>query len=200
MRKIVGDRIILRDFMESDIEKRIYWELIETEWQLWDGPWEYENKTEEEKNIDLNRYTKIMKKWVKKFADMPDDAVRTGFQITENCSGEYIGWVNSYRIDKDYNIAEDGAMTAIGIDIPALAARGKGYAKTALILFIRYLREHGANEIYTQTWSGNVRMIGLAQKLGFEECKRKTNLRFVRGEYYDGLSFRLNFEKFDSLN
>jgi len=200
MRKIVGDRIILRDFMESDIEKRIYWELIETEWQLWDGPWEYENKTEEEKNTDLNRYTKIMKKWVKKFADMPDDAVRTGFQITENCSGEYIGWVNSYRIDKDYNIAEDGAMTAIGIDIPALAARGKGYAKTALILFIRYLREHGANEIYTQTWSGNVRMIGLAQKLGFEECKRKTNLRFVRGEYYDGLSFRLNFEKFDSLN
>jgi len=52
MRKIVGDRIILRDFMESDIEKRIYWELIETEWQLWDGPWEYENKTEEEKNTD----------------------------------------------------------------------------------------------------------------------------------------------------
>jgi len=135
-----------------------------------------------------------MRKWVSRFEDIPDCTARTGFQIAEKCSGEYIGWVNSYRVDADFNIAKDGAGVAVGIDIPALSARGKGYAKAALILFIRYLREHGANEIYTQTWLGNTRMIGLAQKLGFEECKRKPNLRLVRGEYYDGLTFRLNLK------
>ncbi|HOP10425.1 MAG TPA: GNAT family protein [Oscillospiraceae bacterium] len=200
MIEFVGDKIILRDFIESDIEKRVFWETGETEWQLWDGPWEYENKTEEEKKAELSRYVETMRKWVKKFADMSDDAMRSGFQIAEKCSGEYIGWVNSYRINEDFNAAKNGEMTAVGIDISALSARGKGYAKAALILFIRYLLEQGVNEIYTQTWSGNTRMIGLAQKLGFEECKRKPNLRFVRGEYYDGLTFRLNFEKFDLLN
>lgn len=29
---IVAKDIILRDFIESDIEKRIYWEKVETEW------------------------------------------------------------------------------------------------------------------------------------------------------------------------
>lgn len=38
--------IILRDFKESDIEKKIYWKTVETEWQLWDGPWEHEGKSE----------------------------------------------------------------------------------------------------------------------------------------------------------
>ncbi len=23
----------------ADIEDRIYWETVETEWQLWDAPW-----------------------------------------------------------------------------------------------------------------------------------------------------------------
>ena len=33
-------------------------------------------------------------------------------------------------------------------------------------------------------------------KIGFEECRRKENFRLVRGERYDGLTFRLNEEKF----
>ena len=37
-------------------------------------------------------------------------------------------------------------------------------------------------------------MIGLAKKLGFEEYKRKPDLRTVRGQKYDGLTFRLNLE------
>ena len=43
------ERVLLRDFMRQDIEKRLYWETVETEWQLWDGPWEYEGQTEEQR-------------------------------------------------------------------------------------------------------------------------------------------------------
>ena len=37
--------VLLRDLQQSDIEKRIYWETQETEWKLWDGPWQIENLT-----------------------------------------------------------------------------------------------------------------------------------------------------------
>lgn len=37
-------------------------------------------------------------------------------------------------------------------------------------------------------------MIGLAEKLGFEEYRRKKGLRTVAGKPYDGLTFRLNEE------
>ena len=51
-------------------------------------------------------------------------------------------------------------------------------------------------DLYTQTWSGNVRMIGLAEKLGFRECRRKPGVRQVRGGTYDALTFRLDRDAF----
>ena len=158
---ISDERIILRDFRESDIEKRIFGETVETEWQLWDAPWEYEDLSDEKKKKELD---------------------------------DYIGWCSSYRIDDDCKISTSGDKCAIGIDIPQRDARGKGYAYNAMCLFIDYLLSNGETDIYTQTWSGNTRMIGLAKKLGFEEYKRKPDLRTVRGQKYDGLTFRLNLE------
>lgn len=64
-------------------------------------------------------------------------------------------------------------------------------------MFIKYLLERGEAPIFTQTWSGNHRMIHVAEKIGFEECRRKKDLRMVRGERYDGLTFKLNVEKFE---
>lgn len=38
--RIENNKVILRDFIKKDIEDIIRWETIETEWQLWDAPWE----------------------------------------------------------------------------------------------------------------------------------------------------------------
>ena len=54
-----------------------------------------------------------------------------------------------------------------------------------------HIRARGLSALYCQTWSGNVRMINLARKLGFRECCRKPGLRRVRGAVYDGLTFEL---------
>ena len=54
-----------------------------------------------------------------------------------------------------------------------------------------YLHSLGFDELYTQTWSGNERMIRLAEKLGFTECGRELKERTVRGQQYDGLTFRI---------
>lgn len=194
---IWGKDIVLRDFKESDIEKRIYWETVETEWQQWDAPWEYEGLSESEKESELQGYIQSMHRWVKRDSQLTDEQTRYRFQIAlNNEQQDYIGWCNAYCIDGDYSYTDDEGYCAVGINIPEVSERGKGYATRALCMFIQYLLDRGENPIFTQTWSGNHRMIHVAEKIGFEECRRKENFRMVRGKRYDGLTFRLNEEKF----
>lgn len=183
------ERVLLRDFMRQDIEKRLYWETVETEWQLWDGPWEYEGQTEEQRREAMVRYIKKMEGWADRYGQIPETERRWSFQIC-TAEGEYIGWCGAYRIGEDCECDPEGRRVAIGIDLPERQARGKGLATRALRLFMAYQYEQGERELYTQTWSGNERMIGLARKLGFEEYCRKPGVCTVRGKQYDGLTFR----------
>ena len=50
--------------------------------------------------------------------------------------------------------------------------------------------------LYTQTWSGNLSMIALAEKVGFTEVGRIKDLREVRGEKYDALTFAMTKDEF----
>ena len=87
-------------------------------------------------------------------------------------------------------------LRTVGISICESSFCEKGLGTKALAAFINYYFENGEEEIFCQTWSGNIRMVKCAEKLGFEVCMRKKDLRFVRGEHYDGLTFRLNKENF----
>ena len=93
----------------------------------------------------------------------------------------------------------DKIFRAVGLSICESSFCGKGLGTKALAAFINYYFENGADEIYCQTWSGNIRMIKCAEKLGFEVCRRKIDYREVHGEKYDGLTFRLNKEKFKNF-
>lgn len=191
--------VTLRDFIEADIADYVRWETVETEWKLWDAPWEHEGHTEEQRAVALEEDIAWMRSYAREMAAFPDDAPRRRFEVCveggDVTAPEHIGGVSTYRIDDGYSIAEDGAHLALGIDINSMAARGKGYAERALHLFIRYLFDQGERALYCQTWSGNVRMIGLARKLGFVECCRKKGIREVRGERFDGLTFVLEDPK-----
>lgn len=188
--------IILRDLKESDIEKRLYWETEETEWQLWDAPWLYGNKTEEEKQKELIAYENALRNRLVELSKIQNDEKRYDFQICINDAQEtYIGWCGSYYIDDTYTIHKDGTHCTIGICIVEPKHRHKGYATQALQAFIAYLRSHGETDIYVQTWSGNTRMIHLAEKLDFKEINRKKNLRTVKGKQYDGLTFILKLDE-----
>lgn len=184
-----NDRVLLRDLVESDLEKRLYWEAEETEWQLWDGPWDYEGKSPQELEEEREDYLSGLRRRVEQ--PLPDDATRWSFQIVEKATGVYVGWVNSYFIDDDCSIDDSGHKLALGLDLPDPASRGRGLGTAALGLVIQYFFARGYTELYTQTWSGNLPMQALAAKLGFREYRRKPGLRLVRGERYDGLTFRL---------
>lgn len=186
--EIKGQKIILRDFIEEDIEDRIRWETIETEWLEWDAPWEMEE------DFSPEEYRSLMNKRLSIKQD--PNRFRYGFQICTNDEDEkHIGWINAYYIDDDFCYTKADGKLTIGIDIPDLSSRRKGYGTEAWSLYINYILDNGIEHIYTQTWSGNIRVIGLMKNLGFEECNREKDFRIVRGSLYDGLTFKLNITK-----
>lgn len=187
--------IVLRDMNESDIDDEIRWYTVETDWTHWDAPWEME---QEVLNFDPEKHRE---KELKKLSE-PLEKVRWGFEI-DTSDGVHIGSVSSYMINGDFewiplSKAKPGEklFRTVGIGICESSFCEKGLGTEALAAFINYLLDCGENEIYCQTWSGNLRMVRCAEKLGFSVCRRKENLRHVRGKDYDGLTFRLDSENF----
>ncbi len=183
MMKIEFEDIVLRDMIESDIEDYVRWFTVEREWENWDAPWEKEETSEEDERRKWTEYFEVVK-------DLPYDALRRKFEIEWN--GRHIGWVSSYCLDDDYEWIDCLTINrAVGIDICEPDLYGKGIGTKALRAFMNYYFENGFSELYTQTWSGNFRMIRCAEKLGFAECRRNAGTREVRGKIYDGLTFRV---------
>lgn len=192
--KIKGQKVLLRDFIKEDIEDRIRWETIETEWLEWDAPWEME----EEEPFNPKEYRSLMNKRLSNKHD--PNRFRYGFQICVNDeTKKHIGWINAYCIDDNYCYTNyDGKLT-IGIDIPDLGSRQKGHATEAWSLYIKYLLDNGIEDIYTQTWAGNIRVIGLMRKIGFVECNREKDFRRIREKSYDGLTFKLDVKRYNQF-
>ena len=191
--KIEYKDIILRDMTEADIEDDIRWNTVESDWSNWDAPWE--------PLPDISDTDSYRKKELLKLAE-PKDKIRWGFEI-ETAEGNHIGTVNSYMINENFEWISvkdikpgDKAFRTVGISICESSFCGKGFGTKALAAFVNYYLENGEDEIYCQTWSGNIRMVKCAEKLGFEICKRKIDYREVNGKKYDGLTFKLNKEKF----
>ena len=173
--------IILRPMKESDLADEERWHTIETEWGEWDAPWE------EDDPIDIHMERE--RKYLEKIQREPPEIY--GVLEIDTIEGRHIGGVNRYYIDgvKD--------LLAVGICIPPVYARGRGYGKNALVLWIAYhFASSYVDEIYTQTWSGNYPMIRLAESIGFEEIGRIKGIRKVHGGRYDALTFCISKEKF----
>lgn len=193
--EIKYQNIILRDMKESDIEDEIRWYTEETEWALWDAPWEMEEAL---RDFDPEQHRQSSLEWVA--AHKPDH--RLSLEV-ETADGVHIGSVSAYCINEAFDWQkvpgeEDRRKLnwAVGIEISESSYWSGGWGTQALTAFIRYHLEEGYTNLYTQTWSGNFRMIGLAKKLGFVECNREHGNRQVRGETYDGLTFRLDEKAF----
>lgn len=174
--------ILLRDMRESDIEDYVRWFTVDTEWMKWDAPWEAEAPASE---------ADTRKEWAAYYQSMqalPESAVRWKFEIEWN--GRHVGWVSRYT-DLEYMENKD-SIPAIGIDIPEKAVRKQGIGTEALASFIQYLREKGFSSIYTQTWSGNMAMLRVAEKLNFKPFFQANNYRTVEGKAYDAVTFKLD--------
>lgn len=185
--EIKFENIVLRDMVESDIEDYVRWFTTETAWSDFDAPWEpVSGDADEERKIWMEYYECVK--------NLPEEVERWKFEIEHH--GHHVGWVTSYMIDENYEWvgkAKEGQTVyrTVGIDLCESDSWGKGVGTNALQSFVNYLFSKDADAIYTQTWSGNTRMIRLAEKLGFTECSRYVDKREVNGKKYDALTFRL---------
>ena len=171
----------MRDMIESDIEDYVRWFTVETEWGDWDAPWEPLSLDEDKERRSWTEYYESVR-------SMPKETLRRKFEI--ECGGVHVGCVSRYT-DLDY-MENPEEIPAVGLFIPDVKKRRKGIGTAALTQFIEYLHANGYNAVYTQTWSGNIPMVKLAEKLGFREVCRKRNLREVRGAKYDAITWRLD--------
>ena len=187
--------ILLRDMEERDIDDDIRWHTTETQWALWDAPWEMEEVLA---TFDPEKHRAKELEWLAK----PKPDHRTSLEL--DADGVHIGSVNSYCLDENLDwtpLMGEGdpreGHWAVGIEICDSAYWSNGWGTKALTAYIRYHLKAGYTDLYTQTWSGNTRMIRLAEKLGFRECRRLSGVRQVRGGTYDALTFRLDRAAFE---
>ncbi|MBU5437820.1 GNAT family N-acetyltransferase [Tissierella sp. MSJ-40] len=183
--KIIYKDVYLRELLKEDVEKYIRWNTIETEWTKWDAPWEkIESKVEKIRDEFMEMFNK------------PKPKVSGRLNICYK-DDTLIGSVNAYYIGSDKQ------NLAIGIGIRESSYWGKGLGKQAFSLWIAYLfNTTRLDNIYTETWSGNFRMIGLAQDIGFCEVAEERSIKTIEvdGKLFDGIVFNLKRNRFKNNN
>ena len=176
--EIRGEWVVLRDPRPEDVEARLGWITVETAWQEWDAPWEG-RKIVPPEQVDETRRTMLEN------LSKPRPTPRSLLYI-ERVGGPLIGRVNYYGHDPV------NRTVWVGIGIWESAFWNQGLGTEALRLWLDHVFANlDVHRVALGTWSGNVRMVRCAEKCGFVLEERFPGQREVRGQRYDGLSFRL---------
>ena len=176
--------IILRDRIPADLADHRRWLSAETAWLDWDAPWEGNDPQ------FFNKYLERLEQQL----HLPLPAIRPTLEIC-HADGAHIGLVNAYHIDGDRE------RLAVGIGLRESSYWGKGLGSQAFLLWLGYqFTTTGRKRIYCQTWSGNTRMLKLAEKSNFTESERIKNFWEIRDQRYDALTFVLSQEIFWAMH
>ncbi|MCL2593301.1 MAG: GNAT family N-acetyltransferase [Defluviitaleaceae bacterium] len=165
-----GEKVTLRLAETKDLEACYYWEYEEEKQEAakWNGPFYIRKEITQAEFIE---------KW-ENYEILPNVP---GLLIIE-VDGELIGIVDADWVDKNSNWLE------AGIIIYKPEYWGGGYGTEAFKLFIDYLFTNTSlHRLGMSTWSGNIRMMKAAKKIGMVEEARILQARIVDGKYYDAI-------------
>lgn len=180
-----ANAVYIRDLLLKDLEDYYNWNMPDREFQKFNGPY-YKKKTAEE----LAAYVKTL-----------EDRLKAGERevlgnqriIADQETDAIIGAVNWYWK------SEETLWMEVGIVIFNEDYWGRGIGHKALQLWIDEIFEAYPElvRIGMTTWSGNKRMMALAEKLGFH-CEAIYRMaRIVDGEYYDSVSYGILKEEWN---
>jgi len=170
-----GD-ILLRDWEERDFEEYAHWMGRGHAWQSLNGPYYgHPNYAQINGKLAVLRRRIQQNDW---------DNPRRELLITTP-AGKLLGVVSRYWISEETN------WLAAGLAIYNSNFWGQGIGYIALGMWTDYLFASPLEiaRLDLRTWSGNVGMMRLAEKLGFREEARFRKARVVKGRYYDGLGY-----------
>jgi len=172
-----GRHIVLRDWRIPDLARDAAWSVPGQRWKELDGPYYPLPTTEETAAFVARKRTEI------EGNAFPDP--RSSLVIADKATDEFLGLVSWYWESQETH------WLCVGLVIydPAYWGQGRGYE--ALGLWSDYLF-HALPAIVRldlRTWSGNVGMMRVAEKLGYQLEARFRQARIVNGRYYDGLGY-----------
>jgi len=173
--RLEGKQITLRDWILADLPVYAEWMNPSHRWHELDGPYYPRPTAEETAQINAKRREQIE---TNSFL-----APRRNLVIA--LDDALIGVVSRYWQSEETN------WLSVGIVIYDPAQWGKGLGYEALGLWSEYLFAAMPQlvRLDLRTWSGNVGMMRLALKLGYQEEARFRKARIVKGEYYDGMGY-----------
>ncbi|MBN2899889.1 MAG: GNAT family N-acetyltransferase [Clostridia bacterium] len=172
-----ADAIILRKLQIEDLEAYERLTHPSKAFHRFNGPY-FKKETAE----DLGEK---MKAWRCNFLSGNLAFIEQRMVITALETKELIGEVSWYWKSQETDWME------VGIVIFNEAYWGKGIGMIALKRWIDLVFESFPQlvRIGLTTWSGNVRMMGLAEKLGMKKEAVYRKARIVEGDYYDSVSY-----------
>ncbi|MGP4078465.1 GNAT family N-acetyltransferase [Pseudalkalibacillus sp. R45] len=183
---IAGEKVILRDLTLDDVLDLYYWkyEADDREHLKWNGPYyKLPELTKEEFIAGFQKALEITA------TDQPRQIL-----IIET-DNKLIGTVNWYWEDEVTNWLSNGIVI---FDSNYWSG---GYGTEAFKLWTDYIFEHmDVVRVGISTWSGNIRMMKLARKIGMIEEGRIRKARIVDGEYYDSIKMGILREEWQQLH
>ena len=182
---IPGQKITLRDWQLGDLDTFARWNAPGHDWQALDGPYYPKSIAAE--------VAKLVDKMRQRInaADWPAPRLRVA--IADKQTNHLLGTVTRYWQSQETN------WLAVGIVIYDQAYWRGGLGYEALGLWCDYLWQALPDivRLDLRTWSGNIGMMRLAAKLGYQEEARFRKARIVDGEYYDGMGYGILREEWD---
>lgn len=179
--------IAIRELEFKDLENYFYWNLPDREFHKYNGPY-FKKRTKEELGVFIEELKESCLKGDK-------NVLKNKKMIVNAKTDELIGELNWYWK------SEETLWLEIGIVIFNENYWGKGIGYKGLKMWIDevFVEKPEIVRIGLTTWSGNERMIGLAEKMGFalEAIYRKA--RIVDGMYYDSVSYGLLREEWKQI-
>ncbi|WP_142827969.1 GNAT family N-acetyltransferase [Planococcus soli] len=184
MVNVKGKKISLIDSSESLLDELYYWryEDPQQEAKKWNGPYIPEAWLSKEHH---------RKEWLEK----PEIAKGVPASLVILADGKAIGYVGAYWVDEHTNWLETGVV------IYNTEYWNGGYGSEAYRLWIHFLFTYtDLHRLGMSTWSGNERMMKVAERLGMREEARIRKARIVEGKHFDAIKMGMLREEWAAQN
>jgi len=173
-------KIKLRNLELSDLKQYEKLKHPSQKFHEYNGPY-YRKQTELELKKEIQFYKNILEK--NTHSDI--NVLKNKKIIADTVTNEIVGEVNWYWK------SEETYWMEIGVVIFNEKYWGKSLGFQALQLLIteKFKENSHLVRLGISTWSGNVRMMRLAEKLGMQKEAVYRKARIVNGEYFDSVSY-----------
>lgn len=181
--KVIGRKIELTEPTEARLDELYYWRFEEKQQEAkkWNGPYILEAWLRRENH---------RRKWLEE----KDISTGVPASLIITSGGKTIGYVGAYWIDQNTDWLETGIV------IYDIDYWNGGYGSEAYRLWLSFLFEYtDLHRLGMSTWSGNERMMKVAERLGMKEEARIRKARKVDGRYFDAIKMGILREEWAAV-